>query len=92
MDRETVLKHSRAYRLEHKVLSTFAYMLNELLTIKGHPEYYNNWIKVLQIPEFATIIVENTLEYFEKEFNIIKVERLPSVYETSNNKRLINIY
>lgn len=90
MDRETVLKHSRAYRLEHKVLPTFAYMLNELLTIKGHPEYYNNWINLLQIPEFTTIIVENTLEYFEKEFHIIKIEKLSNPYGL-NTKQLINI-
>lgn len=91
MDRETILKHSKAYRLENKILPDFVDILNELLVIKGHPEYFNNWVQLLHVPEFANIIVDNTLEYFEREFNIIRVEKLPNVYSL-NKKILINIF
>lgn len=85
MDRETILKHSKAYRLENKILPDFINILNELLVIKWHPEYFDNWVHLLQSPTFADIIVDNTLEYFEKEFNIIRVEKLPNVYSLNKN-------
>lgn len=92
MDRDTVLKHSRAVRLENKLLPDFTDLIIELCNRKAHPEHIPDVIQLLSKPVIREHIINSVLEYFEKEFNIIKVERLPNVYETNNNKVIINIY
>lgn len=95
MDRETILKHSKAIRLEHKVLPNFNDVIAEYCTIKGHPEHLSIIIQLLQQPILGEQIVNGILEYFEKEFKIIKLEK-PNIANTPfgnvENKQLINIY
>ena len=95
MDRETILKHSKAIRLEHKVLSDFTELIAEFCTIKGHSEHLSVIIQLLQQPMIGEQIVNAILEYFEKEFKIIKLEKLniiDNVFGNIENKQLINIY
>lgn len=91
MNRETILKHSKAIRLEHKVLPDFTELIAEFCTIKGHSEHISVIIQLLQQPIIGNEIINAILEYFEKEFKIIKLERLPDAYSI-NRKQLINIY
>lgn len=91
MNRETILKHSKAVRLEHKLLSDFTDVITEFCTIKGHPEHLSVIIQLLQQPIIGNEIINSILKYFEKEFKIIKLERLPDAYSI-NQKQLINIY
>ena len=91
MDRETILKHSKAIRLQHTVLSDFTDVMAEYCTIKGHPEHLSVIIQLLQQPMIGQLIINAVLEYFEKEFHIIKLEKLPDAYSI-NQKQLINIY
>lgn len=90
MDRETILKHSRAIRLEHRLLPDFTNLIAEFCTIKGHPEYISAVIQLLSNPLVREQIINVTLEYFEKEFHIIRIEKLPSPTGL-NQKQLINI-
>ena len=91
MDRETILKHSRAVRLENRLLPDFTDVIDEFCTIKGHPEHTSVIIKLFQNPSIITGQVLNAvLEYFEKQFHIIKIEKLPSPTGL-NQKQLINI-
>lgn len=90
MDRETILKHSRAVRLENKLLPDFTDLIIELCNRKAHPEHIPNIIQLLSKPVIREHIINSVLEYFEKEFHIIKIERLPNLYE-ANIKHLINI-
>lgn len=95
MDRETILKHSKAIRLEHKVLSDFTELIVEFCTIKGHPEHISVIIQLLQQPMIGEQIVSAVLEYFEREFKIIKLEKvntIDNVFGSIENKQLINIY
>ena len=95
MDRETVLKHSKAIRLEHKVLSDFTELIVEFCTIKGHPEHLSVIIQLLQQPIVGEQIVNAVLEYFEREFKIIKLKKIntiDNVFGIIGNKQLINIY
>lgn len=95
MDRETILKHSKAIRLEHKVLSDFTELIAEFCTIKGHSEHLSVIIQLLQQPMIGEQIINAILEYFEKEFKIIKLEKLNTinnVFGSIENKQLINIY
>lgn len=95
MDRETILKHSKSIRLNHKVLQDFTDVIVEFCTIKGHPEHLNVIIQLLQQPMIGEQIINEILEYFEKEFKIIKLEKLntvQNVFGTVENKQLINIY
>ena len=91
MDRETILKHSKAIRLEHKVLPDFTDVIVEFCTIKGHPEHLSVIIQLLQHPIIGNEIINAVLEYFEREFHIIKLEKLSDAYSI-NQKQLINIY
>lgn len=91
MDRETILKHSKAIRLEHKVLPDFTDVIVEFCTIKGHSEHLSVIIQLLQHPIIGNEIINAVLEYFEREFHIIKLEKLPDAYGI-NQKQLINIY
>lgn len=90
MDRETILKHSRAIRLEHKLLPDFTNLVAEFCTIKGHPEYLNEVIQLMNNPFIREQVINTTLEYFEREFNIIRIEKLASPLGL-NQKQLINI-
>jgi hypothetical protein len=95
MDRETILKHSKAIRLEHRVLQDFTNVIAEFCTIKGHPEHISVIIQLLQQPMIGEQIINAILEYFEKEFRIIKLEKLNTinnVFGSIENKQLINIY
>ena len=95
MDRETILKHSKAIRLEHKVLSDFTELIAEFCTIKGHPEHLSVMIQLLQHPILGVKITDSILEYFEKEYHIIKLEKINSIdtyYGNIENKQIINIY
>ena len=95
MNRETILKHSKAIRLEHKVLPDFTDVIVEFCTIKGHSEHINVIIQLLQQSMIGEQIVNAILEYFEKEFKIIKLEKLNITntgFGNIENKQLINIY
>ena len=95
MDRETILKHSKAIRLEHKVLPDFTDVMAEYCTIKGHPEHLSVIIQLLQQPMIGEQIINAVLEYFEREFKIIKLEKIntiDNVFGSIENKQLINIY
>ena len=95
MDRETILKHSKAIRLQHTVLSDFTDVMAEFCTIKGHPEHLSTIIQLLQQPMIGEQIVNEILEYFEKEYKIIKLEKLNITntgFGNIENKQLINIY
>ena len=96
MNRETILKHSKAIRLEHKMLPDFTDVMAEYCTIKGHPEYLSVIIQLLQQPMVGEQIIDKVLEYFEKEFKIIKLEKISvikqGVFGNMENKQLINIY
>ena len=95
MDRETVLKHSKSIRLQHKVLQDFTDVMAEYCTIKGHPEHLSVIIQLLQQPMIGEQIVNTILEYFEKEYKIIKLEKLNITntdFGNIENKQLINIY
>lgn len=91
MDRDTILRHSKSIRLEGKLLPDFTGVVAEFCTIKGHSEHISVIIQLLQHPMVGGEIVHRILEYFEKEFHIIKLERLPDAYSI-NQKQLINIY
>jgi hypothetical protein len=67
----------------------------EYCTIKGHPEHLSVVIQQLQQPMVGEQIVNAVLEYFEKEFKIIKLEKvntIDNVFGSIENKQLINIY
>lgn len=95
MDRETILKHSKAIRLQHTMLSDFTDVMAEYCTIKGHPEHLSVIIQLLQQPMIGQLIINAVLEYFEREFKLIKLEKL-NITNTGfgdiENKQLINIY
>ena len=95
MDRETILKHSKAIRLEHKMLPDFTDVMAEYCTIKGHPEHLSAIIQLLQQPMIGQLIINAVLEYFEREYKLIKLEKL-NITNTGfgdiENKQLINIY
>ena len=76
MDRDTILKHSKAIRLQHTVLSNFNDVIAEFCTIKGHPEHLSVIIQLLQQPMIGEQIINAILEYFEREFKIIKLENI----------------
>lgn len=95
MNRETILKHSKAIRLQHTVLSDFTDVMAEYCTIKGHPEHLSAVIQLLQQPMIGQLIINAVLEYFEREYKLIKLEKL-NITNTGfgdiENKQLINIY
>jgi hypothetical protein len=95
MDRETILKHSKSIRLNNNILSDFTDVVAEFCTIKGHPEYLSTMIQLLQHPILGVKITDSILEYFEKEYRIIKLEKINSIdtyYGNIENKQIINIY
>lgn len=47
MDRETVLSHSKAIRIEHTLLPEFIELLKEYCTIMGKGEYADNAVYLL---------------------------------------------
>ena len=95
MDRETILKHSKSVRLNKQVLSDFTDVIAEFCTIKGHPEHISVIIQLLQQLMVGEQIIDKVLEYFEKEYHIIKLEKIntiDNVFGSIENKQLINIY
>lgn len=91
MDRDLILRCSRTIRLEHKVPMEFTQVINEYCIQKGHPEHFNACVQLTQHSMISGEIIHRILEYFEKEFHIIKLEKLPDAYSI-NQKQLINIY
>lgn len=95
MNRETILKHSKSIRLKHQILPDFNNLVAEFCTIKGHSEHISVIIQLLQQPMIGEQIINAVLEYFEKEFKIIKLEKIntiDNVFGSIENKQLINIY
>lgn len=95
MDRNVVLKHSKAIRLQHKLLPDFTNLMAEFCTIKGHPEHLSVIIQLLQQPMIGNEIINSILEYFEKEYKIIKLERINTTnnaFGSIENKQILNIY
>lgn len=95
MNRETILKHSKAIRLQHTMLSDFTDVMAEYCTIKGHPEHLSAIIQLLQQPIIGNKIINAVLEYFEREYKLIKLEKLNITntrFGDIENKQLINIY
>lgn len=95
MDRETILKHSKSIRLKHEVLPDFNDLIAEFCTIKGHSEHISVIIQLLPYPNIGDEIINRILEYFEREFKIIKLEKvntIDNVFGSIENKQLINIY
>lgn len=95
MNRETILKHSKSIRLNNQILQDFADVVAEFCTIKGHPEHLSVIIQLLQQPMVGEQIIDKILEYFEKEYKIIKLEKLCITNTALGNiesKQLINIY
>ena len=95
MNRETILNHSKSIRLQHKVLQDFTDVVAEFCTIKGHSEHISVIIQLLQQPMIGEQIIDKILEYFEKEFKIIKLEKIntiDNVFGSIENKQLITIY
>lgn len=95
MDRETILKHSKAVRLNNTVLSDFTELIAEYCTIKGHSEHISVILQLLQQPMVREQIINAVLEYFEKEYKITKLEKLnitTNMFGSIENKQLINIY
>lgn len=95
MDRETILKHSKSIRLNNQVLQDFTDVMAEYCTIKGHPEYLSVIIQLLQQPMLGEQIINAILEYFEREYKIIKLEKLNitnTAFGNIENKQIINIY
>lgn len=95
MNRETILKHSKSIRLNHQILPDFNNLVAEFCTIKGHSEHISVIIQLLPYNGIGDQIIDKILEYFEKEFKIIKLEKINTinnVFGSIENKQLINIY
>lgn len=92
MDRETILKHSKTVRLQRQLLPNFTDIIVEYCTIKGHPEHLNVIIQLLQQPMIGDQIINAVLEYFEKEYHIIKLEKLTTNPFGMQQKEILNIY
>lgn len=95
MDRDTILKHSKTIRLEHKLLPDFIEIISEFCNIKGYPEHFEKIIPLLQQPMIGEQIINLILEYFEREYKLIKLEKLnitDNIFGSIENKQLINIY
>ena len=90
MDRETILKHSKSIRINHQILPDFIEILSDYCERKAHPEHLQALIQMIQMPMIGNEILNAVLEYFEKEYHIIKLEKLPNNY--SNVKQIINIF
>lgn len=95
MDRNTILKHSKEIRLSQRLLPDFTELIVEFCTLKGHPEHINVVLQLLQQPMLGNQIITEVLEYFEKKYHIIKLEKLnttKNVFGSIENNKLINIY
>lgn len=90
MDRDIVLRHSKAIRLENKILPDFVVLLEELCRIKECPEYLPKLRQAISIPGLGSELIIKIIEYFEREYNIIKIERFPMKGNVSY-KELLNI-
>ena len=75
MDRETILKHSKSIRLEHKVLPDFIEVLSSFCEKKGHPEHLQGLIQYINIPMIGQQCIQAILEEYEKEYRIIQLTK-----------------
>ena len=95
MDRDTILKHSKAIRIHSKVLPDFTELIVEYCTIKGHSEHISVVLQLLQQPMIGNEIINLVLEFFEKKYKIIRLEKVnntTNIFGSIENKQLINIY
>ena len=95
MNRDTILKHSKAVRLHNSLMPDFTELIVEYCTIKGHSEHTSVVLQLLQQPMIGNEIINLVLEYFEKKYKIIKLEKLNTtnnIFGSIENKQLINIY
>ena len=77
------------------ILPDFNNLVAEFCTIKGHPEHISAIIQLLPYNDIGEQIIDRVLEYFEKEYHIIKLEKINTinnVFGSIENKQLINIY
>ena len=77
------------------MLPDFIDVISEFCNIKGHPEHLNKLIPLLQQPMIGEHIINLILEHFEREYTIIKLEKLNitnNIFGNIENKQLINIY
>lgn len=75
MDRETILKHSKSIRLEHKILQDFIELLSDFCERKAHPEHLQGLIQCINTPMIGQQCVQIILEEYEKEFHIIQLTK-----------------
>ena len=85
MDRDTILKHSKAIRLEHKLLPDFTEILSNYCEIKAHPEHLQGLIQIIQHPFIGQEVLNLILEEYEKEYHLIRLVNL-------NNNTIIDIW
>lgn len=95
MNRETVLKHSKAVRIDKKVLPDFVELVEKYCEVKQHSEHTPSLIQIIQSTSIGSEIVRTILEFFEKEYHIIRVERLNTIetgFGNINNNEVLYIY
>lgn len=91
MNRETVLKHVKSIRLEHKILPGFEDLIVEFLTFRGKTEYLELCFQLLNDPIACFELTNGILNYFEQKYTIIKLEKLTTT-PFGIQKELINFY
>lgn len=75
MDRDTILKHSKSIRLEHKVLPDFIEVLSDFCERKSHPEHLQGLIQCLNMPIIGQQCIQSVLEEYEKEYHILQLTK-----------------
>ena len=95
MDRETILKHSKAVRIDKKILPDFVELIERFCEIKQHPEHTPALIHIIQNTSMGLEKVYAILEFFEKEYHIIRVEKLNTIetgFGNISNNEVLYIY
>lgn len=95
MDRETILKHSKTVRIDKKVLPDFVELVEKYCEVKQYPEHIPSLIQIIQSTSIGSEIVCTILEFFEKEYHIIRVEKLHAIetgFGTISNNEVLYIY
>lgn len=76
MDRDTILKHIKSIRIEHKLYPDFTEVLAAFCERKQHPEHLQALIQVLNMPVIGQQAINLILEEYEREYKIIKLTNL----------------
>lgn len=76
MDRNTIIEHSRNFRLHNKLNSNFIEVLVEFCNRKGHPEYVKGLVEIINTSIVGTSCINSILEEFEKEYKLIQLVNL----------------